>query len=137
MLSPKHFSEFLIDLKKYLERKCGLIIDEDILMYILYADDLIPCSKNAEGIQKLIDGLFEFCKKWHLIVSPTKTNVLVYGSKKSHYQFKFNGSEISIATEYKYVGTVVSSKTKDIFGKNQDHLAHKSRNAIYAKKFIC
>ncbi len=58
-------------------------------------------------------------------------------NKKSHYQFMSNGSEISIANEYKYVGTVVSTKTKDIFGKNQDHLAHKSRNAIYAKKFIC
>ncbi len=43
-----------------------------------------------------------------------------------------NGSEISIANDYKYVGTVDSTKTKDIFGKNQDHLAHKSRNAIYA-----
>ncbi len=30
MLSPKRFSEFLTNLKDYLERECGLLIDEDI-----------------------------------------------------------------------------------------------------------
>ncbi len=62
MLSPKLFSEFLTDLKKYLEKKCGLLIDDDILTYILYTDDLILCLETAEGLQKLIDSLFEFCK---------------------------------------------------------------------------
>ncbi len=32
-------------------------------MYILYADDLIICLEKAGILQKLIDGLFEFCKK--------------------------------------------------------------------------
>ncbi len=59
-------------------------------------------------------------------------DVLVFGRKKTHAKCMFNDSEISIAIEYKYVGTVVSTKTKDIFGKTQDNLAHKSRNAIYA-----
>ncbi len=53
MLSPKLFTEFLTDLKTYLEKECGLLIDDDILMYILYADDLILCSESAEGLQKL------------------------------------------------------------------------------------
>jgi hypothetical protein len=118
MLSPKLFSEFLTDLKNYLEMKCGLLLDEDILAYILYADDLILCSESPEGLQKLIDGLFEFCKKWHLIVSMAKTNVLVFGKKNVDNKFMFNGTEIKIATEYKYVGAVVSTKTRDIFGKN-------------------
>ena len=136
MLSPKLFTEFLTDLKNYLETECGLLIDDDILAYILYADDLILCSDSPEGLQKLIDGLFEFCKKWHLIVSLAKTNVLVFGKRnpKDKFIFIFNESEIKITTEYKYVGAVVSTKTKDMFGKNHDHLAEKSKNAIYALK---
>ncbi len=63
MLSPKLLSEFQTDLRTYLEMKCGLLLDNDIVAYILYADDLILCSETAEGLQKLIDGLFEFCKK--------------------------------------------------------------------------
>ena len=134
MLSPKLFTEFLTDLKSYLEQKCGILIDDNILTYILYADDLILCSDSAEGLQKLIDGLFEFCRKWHLIVSLAKTNVLIFGKKKPQDVFMFNGSEIKITTEYKYVGTIISTKTRDIFSKNQDHLAEKCRNAIYALK---
>ena len=134
MLSPKLFSEFLTDLKNYLEIKCGLLLDDEILAYILYADDLILCSESAEGLQMLIDGLFEFCKKWHLIVSLAKTNVLVFGKRNMEAKFIFNSSEIKIATEYKYVGTVVSTKCREMFRKNQDHLADKCTNAMYALK---
>ncbi len=63
MLSPKLFSEFLTDLGKYLEMNCEILFDNDILAYILYADDLILCSETAEGLQKLVDGLLEFCRK--------------------------------------------------------------------------
>ncbi len=63
MVSPKPFSEFLTDLKLYLEKECSILVDDDILVYILYADDLILCSDNPEGLQKLIYGLFQFCKK--------------------------------------------------------------------------
>ncbi len=109
MMSPKLFSGFLTDLNLYLEKECGILIDGDILAYILYADDLILCSDSPEGLQKLIDGLFEFCKKWHLIVSLEKTNVLIFGKNEPNCKFIFNGSEIEITTEYKYVGSVVST----------------------------
>ena len=78
MLSPKLFTEFLYDLKNYLESECGILIDENELTYILFADDLVLCSETPEGLQKLIDGLFNFCRKWHLIVSLTKTNVVIF-----------------------------------------------------------
>ncbi len=50
MLNPKLFSEFLTDFGKYLEMKCGILIDNDILAYILYIDDLILFSETAEGL---------------------------------------------------------------------------------------
>ncbi len=39
-----------------------------------------------------------------------------------------------MTTEYKYVGTVVSTRTREMFQKQQDHLADKCRNAVYALK---
>ena len=137
MLSPKLFTEFLTDLKDFLEEECGLSLDNDILMYILYADDLILCSETPEGLQKLLDGLLKFCSKWHLIVSLAKTNVVIFGRKNNSYIFKFNKHVIKIVTEYKYVGTVISSKSRDIFKQNYSHLAEKTENALYAlKSFI-
>ncbi len=95
------------------------------------------CSDSPEGLQKLIDGLFECCKKWHLIVSLAKTNVLIFGKKEPNCKFIFNESEIKITTEYKYVGSVVSTQTRNMFGKNQDHLAEKCNNAVFALKAYC
>ena len=102
------------------------------MTYILYADDLALCSESADGLQKLINGLFQFCSKWHLIVSLAKTNVLIFGKNNSSDTFKFNTEQIEVATEYRYLGTVISTKTHSIFKKNSEHLADKARNALFA-----
>ncbi len=41
---PKPFTEFLIDLHKYLSVECGVVMSNLIISYILFADDLILCS---------------------------------------------------------------------------------------------
>ncbi len=134
MMSPKLFSEFRNGLKLYLKKECDILVDDYILVYIVYADDPILCSDSLKGLQKLIYGLFQFCKKWHLIVSLAKTKVLIFGKKGPNGNFIFNGSEIKITTEYKYVGSVESTQTRNIFGKNQDHIAEKCNNAVFALK---
>ena len=132
MLSPKLFTEFLTDLKDYLEAKSGMVIDDTIMTYILYADDLVLCSDSPSGLQTLIDGLFKFCSKWHLIVSLAKTNVLIFGKSKHHEKFLFNNEEIKITDCYKYLGTIISTSSHDIYRKNYPHLAEKAKNAIFA-----
>ena len=103
MLSPNLFIEFLTDLQEYLEIEWGLSLDDSIMIYILYANDLLLCSESP-------DGLHNFCKQWHLIVSLAKTNVLVFGKHNSNHKFMFNNEEIQIkisATKYKYLGTII------------------------------
>ena len=132
MLSPKLFTEFLYDLKDYLESSHGVALDDDIMTYILYADDLILISDSPSGLQNLIDGLYNFCKKWHLIVSLAKTNVVTFGKRTNNFNFTFNNQEIAVTTEYKYLGVIFSSRTQDPLKKTQDHLSDKAWNAIYA-----
>ena len=132
MLSPKLFTEFLYDLQEYLETECGLWLDDSILTYVLYADDLVLCSDTAAGLQKLIDGLYTFCTKWHLIVSMAKTNVLIFGKRNPQDTFKFNDKIIKIATEYKYLGTVISTTSLDLYKKNYESLASKARSSLFS-----
>ena len=132
MLSPKLFTEFLYDLKDYLELECGLLVDDSVMTYILYADDLVLCSDSATGLQKLIDGLYNFCKNWHLIVSMAKTNVLIFGKRKPEDKFYFNDKTVELATVYKYLGTVISSTSHDLFKLNYENLADKARNALFS-----
>ncbi len=100
----------------------------------LYADDLALVSETPEGLQNLLNGLFEFCKKWHLIVSLAKTNVVIFGKRKNDVKFIYNNQTVDVVTEYKYLGTIFSSKTQDPLRKTHDHLADKAWNAIYALK---
>ena len=132
MLSPKLFTEFLYDLKEDLNSKFGMSIDDTLMTYILYADDLVLCSESADGLQKLIDGLYQFCSKWHLIVSLAKTNILIFGKNKPSNSFKFDNKVIEVTTEYKYLGTVIATNTHSMFKKNNEHLADKARNALFA-----
>ncbi len=61
MLSPKLFTEFLTDLHRYLNAECGVLMSNLIIPYILFADDLILCSEMPEGLQRLIDKLYQYC----------------------------------------------------------------------------
>ena len=80
-------------------------------------DDLVLCSESADGLQNLIDGLYTFCSKWHLIVSLAKTNILIFGKRQNENSFKFNGTDITISNCYKYLGPVISTTSNDIFKK--------------------
>ena len=63
MTSQKLFTDLLFDLKRYLDEKEGITFDDSVLNYMLYADDLVFCSETIEGLQKLLNGLFDFCKE--------------------------------------------------------------------------
>ncbi len=131
MLSPELFKIFLSDLHEYLSKEVGSELSATIIFYILYADDLILIADSVEVLQRLIDGLLSFCKKWH-IVSLTKTKVMVFNKKNvGNIKCWYNGNHIEIVTQYKYVGTIFSSKHQDIFKSNKLYLAHKAQNALF------
>ena len=59
MMSPRLFTEFLTDLKDYLDTESGIRIGDDLVIYVLYADNTVLCSHSVKGFQKLINGLYE------------------------------------------------------------------------------
>ncbi len=102
-----------------------------IISYIYLVDDLSLCSKTPECLQKLIDGLFTYCK-WHIMLSLTKTKVMVCNARKvQNHKFTCNNHEIETVTDYKYVSSVFSSKMKNSFKLNACHLIEKARKAIF------
>jgi hypothetical protein len=130
MLSPKLFTEFLTDLKQYLDQTCGIVVDKSILTYILYADDMVLCSDTHAGLQKLLDGLYKFCSNWHLIVSLAKTNIMAFGCNKK-FTFKFGNEIISETSEYKYLGTIFTNRNK-LFKSNRTNIENKTNRAIFS-----
>ena len=49
MLSPKLFTEFLQDISASFDQDQGIAVDTLLMVYLLFADDLVLFSESAEG----------------------------------------------------------------------------------------
>ena len=52
MLSPKLFTEFLQDIPASFDQDQGILVDTLLMVYLLFADELVFFSESAEGLQK-------------------------------------------------------------------------------------
>ena len=133
------FVDFLSDTRTYLEEKCGVTVDDEILVHLLWADDMIIVSNSANGLQSSLDNLFKYCSQWQLILNVMKTKILVYNKaaiKTRMPPFTFNGSDIEIVSEYKYLGCVF----KDLLSMFKEHLNYiltKACKATYQIQKYC
>ena len=48
------------------------------LLLLLYADDIVFFSKPAEGLQKGLHILKDYCEKWKMIINTSKTKIMVF-----------------------------------------------------------
>ena len=135
VISPTLFNAFLEDLPDYLDLTCGVSMNNIVITHLLHADDLILISETPEGLQRLIDGLHEFCKQWHMIVNLMKTNVCVFNRRASKLarqpKFFYNGQEVDYCIKYKYMG-IFFSNTKNMFKAVREYLAEQANKAVFA-----
>ena len=76
--------------------------------------------------------MFEYRKKWHMIISLIKTKVLVFNKKKHCDEvFTVRGNIVEIADEYKYLGFIFNTRLKDAVGTMPDYLIGQSQKATY------
>ena len=99
----------------------------------MYADDLIIMATSPEELQKSLDGLSEYCKKWKLNVNVKKTKCMTFskGSNTRKIQFKINNKQIENVKEYKYLGISVNARNCS-FAPSIDNLSNKATRAIFA-----
>jgi hypothetical protein len=95
---------------------------------LLYADDLILLSESAEGLQKSMNRLQEYCDEWGLQVNLSKTKVLIFNTqgKKQNVPFHYDNHIIENVKDYKYLG--VNFNISGSFQKAQEELYHKGRS---------
>ena len=137
-VSPDIFRFMLNDLKEFLESEYGVVIDEnEILLHLLWADDLVLLADTPGGLQKQLDGLFKFVSSYQMIVNEMKTKIVIYGhtNENTQYRFMFNGKPIDIVESYKYLGCIFNAcKTVkgNIFKEMVSYSADKAIKASFA-----
>ena len=108
---------------------------------LLFADDLCLISTSKIGLQKKIDYVDNYCKKWDLKININKTKILVgkKGSKLSAKEVWFlKGNKIEIVKNFKYLGIIMNyngmwdkqSCHAKIIGNNAFNEIVKLRNKI-------
>lgn len=106
--SPTLFREYLNDLGSYLSHKNGIVIGDEIISHLLWADDLILLSETSDGLQAQLNGLEKFCSNNQMIINETKTKIMIYG-RGEKVDFKLNGKVLDITTKYKYLGNIFNT----------------------------
>ena len=124
------------DLSDYLKSEFGVVIGEEILTHLLWADDLILVSDSLTGLKKQLLCLYKFCSNNRMIINELKTKVMVFGSNDK-YEISFNGSLIKQVDKYKFLGVIFQTVHKaecDPFVLNYDYLCDKARKSLFAIK---
>lgn len=147
-LSPLLFSIFLNDFERHVSSKynglpkisslCStLLSDEDITVFInlfvlLYADDTIVFAESEEGLQNALNGVYEYCKMWHLSVNVDKTKVVIFsrGKVKKYRNFLFGASPLEVIDQYIYLGMLFNYD--GTFYKTAEKQIQQATRAMYS-----
>ena len=117
MISPFLFIFYLNELIHLMEdNDCqGVYVNEyhaNINM-LLYADDLVIVGGHIGRVQKVLNTLAEFCKKWGPQVNMSKTKSMVFrngGIIKQNEVLYFDGQKLENVSYYKYLGLTMSNR---------------------------
>ena len=90
----------------------GNSIVESFIKLLVFADDMAVFSESRVGLQKGLDYLLEYCKKWGLKVNTSKTKIMVFrkgGRTGSSDAWKYDNKPIEVVSVFKYLGFHLSS----------------------------
>jgi len=56
----------------------GIDVNMFKLFLILYSDYTVLFANSIQGLQTNLDLLYEYCKKWKLLVNVDKTKIMIF-----------------------------------------------------------
>ena len=83
-LSPVLFNCFINELaKKLRDTNMGLQVEDKLINALLYADDVVLMAETPEHLQKLIDVVDDFCRKWRMDINLKKSEIMIANEEPS------------------------------------------------------
>jgi hypothetical protein len=82
------------------------ITQEKLLSCLLYADDIVLITDNKHKLQKMLDIVTSYSKKWKFELNPKKSEVVVFGMRypPRNLKLKLGGNTLQTVGMYKYLG---------------------------------
>ena len=106
------FTEFLQDISKSFDQGEGIPVDTLLIVYLLFAEELVLFSDYANGLQKQLTALYKYASLWHIVVSIPKTKVIIFNKRHTSEcdNVHYGDDVIEKGEKYKYLGVVYSTK---------------------------
>ena len=114
-LSPILANLYQNDLPNIFDSSCNPVqLGDSSFNSLSWADDLLLISTSPAGLQKCLDSLNAYCKKWALEVNPDKTKYMVMCARsiKDIPDVLYNDICLEHVTSFKYLGTVIQQNGK-------------------------
>ena len=112
ILSPLLFNLYINDLSGEIKMSGkGVIIGDERVAILLYADDICLLAESEEDLQSLLDILSGWCSKWCMQVNTEKTQIVHFrppSFDRTEYCFKYGAQVINVVLQYKYLGLILS-----------------------------
>ncbi len=101
---------------------------------LFYADDLMVISTSPEGLQRSLDKIDTYCKKWKLKINLSKSKAMCMSTNGKNSETSFNiGSEtIENVKSYPYLGIELTNTGS--MKMSQANLSDKSMRALFKLK---
>ena len=102
----------------------------------MFADDIVLVAESPKMLQKMLDVVYAFSRKYRFRFNQKKSNVMIFGRKCSD-KFYLGESELALLERYKYLGLVLDKQFSwkihlgEILGK-----ARKRMKALWLREGI-
>ena len=105
MLSPLLYALFINDLVKELSAlNLGVEIGGKKLSALLFADDIVLLAENKKDLQRMLDVVAGYAKRWRFELNPKKSQVVVFGMRQPPRRVIWLENDIEQVGQYKYLG---------------------------------
>ena len=112
VVSPLLFDVFVDRLAREVKRLgLGVAAGGGRLSLLLYADDIVVLAESQEDLQKMMNAVHAFCRRWRLQVNMSKTKVVAFGSEgTSNLCVTWGEDKIEEVDKYKYLGMWIEKR---------------------------
>lgn len=136
VISPKNFSiEIDVLLQELNSSGLGIYYgpnQNEKFSCLAFADDIVVVAPSASDLQKLINIVYSYCKRWRMTVNTSKTKTMVFRknmqTKRPHIQMCYGSDFLEQVDRYKYLGVVFDEVLK--FNAANEMLASSGSRAL-------
>ena len=108
ILSPVLFNLYINDIVDEMNvLNCGIPMLNSKIDMLMYADDIVLMSESEQNLQKMLDCVLVWARKWRISLNESKTQVVHFRPKshnKSTFSYKYGNVNIETVSGYKYLG---------------------------------